>query len=103
MTCVTFPHDRDPVRVGPRKAKTNEKKHGISFDEAKSAFYDEQALLLEDPQPAGAEERFVLLGLSAVLRVVVVVHALRGEDVIRIISARKATRQESHQYQSRLR
>lgn len=87
----------------PRKARSNEKKHGVSFEEAESVFYDEQALLLEDPQRAEVEDRFVLLGLSAVLRVVVVVHALRGDDVIRIISARKATRQESHQYQSRLR
>ncbi|MEQ9397670.1 MAG: BrnT family toxin [Longimicrobiales bacterium] len=87
----------------PRKARSNERKHGISFEEAESAFYDEHALLLEDPRPAKEEERFVLLGLSAVHRVVVVVHALRGDDAIRIISARKATRRESNQYQSRLR
>lgn len=87
----------------PRKARSNEKKHGVSFEEAESVFYDEQALFLEDPQPADEEERFVLLGLSSILRVVVVVHALRGDDVIRIISARKATRQETKQYQSRLR
>jgi uncharacterized DUF497 family protein len=60
-------------------------------------------LFLEDPQPADEEERFVLLGLSAVLRVLVVVHALREKDVIRIVSARKATRPEKQQYQSRLR
>jgi hypothetical protein len=87
----------------PRKATSNEKKHGVSFEEAESVFYDEQALLLEDPRAADEEERLVLLGLSAVLRVLVVVHALRGDDVIRIISARKATRQESQQYQSRMR
>jgi hypothetical protein len=87
----------------PRKAASNEKKHGVSFEEAESVFFDEQALFLEDPQPADEEERFVLLGLSAALRVLVVVHALRDEDVIRIISARKATRPERHQYQSRLR
>lgn len=68
-----------------------------------TVFYDEQALLLEDPVPADVEERFVLLGLSAVLRVLVVVHALREEDEIRIISARKATREEREQYQARLR
>jgi uncharacterized protein len=66
-------------------------------------FFDEQALFLEAPQPADEEERFVLLGLSAALRVLVVVHALRDKDVIRIISARKATRPERQQYQSRLR
>ena len=87
----------------PRKAKSNEKKHGVSFEEAESVFFDEQALLLEDAQPADEEERFVLLGLSATLRMLVVIHALRGNDVIRIISARKATRLESQEYQSRLR
>jgi uncharacterized DUF497 family protein len=86
----------------PRKAKSNESKHGVSFDEAETVFYDVQALLLDDPQPHGEEERFALLGLSAVLRVLVVVHALREKDVIRIISARKATREERQQYQDRL-
>ena len=87
----------------PRKATSNERKHGVSFEEAESVFYDEQALFLEDPQPADEEERFVLLGLSGALRMLVVVHALRQKDVIRIISARKATRPERQQYQSRLR
>ena len=87
----------------PRKAKSNEKKHGISFEEARSVFFDEQGLLLEDPQPFHEEERFVLLGLSASLRLLVVVHALREGDVIRIISARKATRKEKREYEIRLR
>jgi uncharacterized DUF497 family protein len=87
----------------PRKAKSNEKKHGISFEEAQSVFFDEQALLLEDPQPLHEEERFVLLGLSVSLRLLVVVHALREGDVIRIISARKATRLETREYEIRLR
>ena len=86
-----------------RKAKTNEKKHGISFEEAQSVFYDEQALLLEDPRPLHEEERFILLGLSRSLRILVVVHALRDSDVIRIISARRATRLETREYQIRLR
>jgi uncharacterized protein len=73
----------------PRKARSNERKHGVSFEEAESVFFDEQALLVDDPQPPGAEERFVLLGLSASLRLLVVVHALRDRDVIRIISARR--------------
>lgn len=64
---------------------------------------DEQALLLEDPQPRHEEERFVLLGLSASLRILVVGHALRERDVIRIISARKATREETQEYEIRLR
>lgn len=87
----------------PKKAKSNEKKHGVSFEEAQSVFFDEQALLLEDPQPLHEEERFVLLGISAALRLLVVVHALRDRDVIRIISARKATRLETGEYELRLR
>ena len=86
-----------------RKAKSNEKKHGVSFEEAQSVFLDEQALLVEDPQPLDEEERFVLLGLSASLRLLVVVHALRDRDVIRIISARKASRLETREYEIRLR
>ena len=87
----------------PRKARSNEKKHGVSFEEAQSVFFDEQALLLEDSQPRHEEKRFVLLGLSASLRLLVVVHALREGDVIRIISARKATRKETGEYEIRLR
>jgi len=86
-----------------RKAKSNERKHGVSFEEAESVFFDEQALLIEDPQPPHVEERFVILGLSASLRLLVVVHAFREGDVIRIISARKATSAESLEYQARLR
>jgi hypothetical protein len=87
----------------PRKAKSNAQKHGVSFEEAQSVFFDEQGLLFEDPQPLNEEERFVLLGLSASLRLLVVVHALRERDAIRIISARKATRLETRQYETRLR
>jgi len=95
MTQIRFEWD-------PRKAKSNAQKHGVSFEEAKSVFFDEQALLLEDPQPLHEEERFVLLGLSSSLRVLVVIHALRDRDVIRIISARKATRLETREYEIRL-
>jgi uncharacterized DUF497 family protein len=87
----------------PKKAKSNEKKHGVSFEEARSVFFDEQALLIEDPQPLNEEERFVLLGISASLRLLVVVHALRDRDVIRIISARRASRLETREYEIRLR
>ena len=87
----------------PRKAKSNERKHGVSFEEARSVFFDEQALLLEDPHPLQEEERFILLGVSASIRLLVVVHALRERDVIRIISARKATRLETREYENRLR
>jgi hypothetical protein len=87
----------------PRKARSNERKHGVSFEEARSVFFDEQALLLEDPQPLHEEERFILLGVSASIRLLVVVHALRERDVIQIISARKATRLETRDYEIRLR
>ena len=76
---------------------------GVSFEEAESAFADERALLLDDPDHSGDEERFVLLGLSATLRVLVVCHCYRGSgDVIRIISARKADRGEEATYSGRL-
>ncbi len=87
----------------PRKARSNQKKHDISFAEAQTVFFDEQGLLLEDPHPLHEEERLILLGLSASLRVLVVVHAVRDRDVIRIISARKATRLETREYEIRLR
>ena len=96
MTQIRFEWD-------PRKARSNNQKHGISFEEAQTVFFDEQGLLLEDPRPADEEERFILLGLSASLRLLVVVHALRHRDVIRIISARKATRLEKREYETRLR
>lgn len=84
------------------KARENLRKHGISFDEAQTVFSDDQALLLDDPDHSAAEERFVLLGLSAKLRVLVVVHALREQgEVIRLISARRATRTERAQYSAR--
>jgi uncharacterized DUF497 family protein len=88
----------------PRKSALNQRKHGVSFDEARTAFGDEHGLLLDDPDHSGTEERFILLGLSAALRVLVVVHSYReDEDTIRIISARKATRHEREQYDARWR
>jgi len=82
-----------------RKAAANEKKHGVSFEEARSVFFDEQARLIDDPDHSEDEERFILLGLSSVLRLLVVCHCYRSEgNVIRIISARKATALESKSY-----
>lgn len=86
------------------KDRTNTRKHGISFEEAVSVFYDESALLIEDPEHSESEDRFVLLGLSSVARLLVVCNCYRAEgDVIRIISARKATRPERSQYMTRTR
>jgi uncharacterized DUF497 family protein len=82
-----------------RKASANEKKHGISFEEARTVFFDENAKLIDDPDHSDDEERFVLLGLSSSLKVVLVCHCYREEgNVIRIISARKASAHESKQY-----
>lgn len=82
-----------------RKASTNFKKHGVSFEEAKSAFHDENAKIINDPDHSEGEDRFILLGLSSVLRLLVVCHCYRYEDgVIRIISARKATTNETKFY-----
>jgi len=86
----------------PRKDATNRRKHGVSFQEAVSVFVDEHALWIPDPGHSRDEERFVLLGISARLRTLVVCHCLRDRgDVIRIISARKANRMERAQYQAR--
>ncbi len=87
-----------------RKNAANQRKHGISFDEAKTVFADEYALLIEDPDHSDQEDRFVLLGLSATLRTLVVCHCYRElDEVIRIISARKATRRERETYNRRWR
>lgn len=86
-----------------RKATANQRKHRVSFDEAESVFFDENAILLDDPGHSQQEDRFVLLGLSDRLRIVVVSHTLRDAGrTIRIISARKATREEREQYFERV-
>lgn len=83
----------------PRKAAANRRKHKVSFDEARSVFFDERARLIDDPDHSEDEERFVLLGLSSSLRLLVVCHCYRGDGgVIRIISARRATARESKFY-----
>ena len=82
-----------------RKATANDRKHGVSFEEARSVFFDERARLIDDPDHSEDEERFILLGLSSTLRLLLVCHCYRSEDnVIRIISARKATARESKSY-----
>jgi uncharacterized DUF497 family protein len=83
------------------KAATNRLKHGVSFEEAATVFDDDAALLIADPDHSRSEERFVLLGLSMALRVLVVVHCHHeGAARIRLISARKATRTECVQYEA---
>jgi uncharacterized protein len=81
------------------KAAENLKKHGVSFEEARTVFFDENARLIDDPDHTEEEERFILLGLSSALRLLVVCHCYRKEgNIIRIISARKATKPESKVY-----
>jgi uncharacterized protein len=88
----------------PAKARANLAKHGISFLEAETAFSDEHALVMPDPEHSRREDRFVLLGMSAGLRILVIVHCEPDTDgAIRIISARRATRSERGQYAARWR
>ncbi|HVM31751.1 MAG TPA: BrnT family toxin [bacterium] len=84
----------------PRKAGLNQKKHGVSFEEAQSVLESDVQLVLEDK--AHDEPRFVALGQSKKLNLLVVVYAYREADVIRIISARKATRKERENYEKRI-
>ena len=85
-----------------RKAAENRRKHGVSFDEARTVFFDENALLIPDRGHSEDEDRFVLLGISSQLRILLVVHVyLRAEQEIRIISARKANPEERLQYEQR--
>lgn len=83
-----------------KKNRANIIKHGVAFDESQSAFKDEQAIQYFDPDPSENEDRFILLGMSTKLRMIVVGHCFRESDVvIRIISARKATKPERRNYQ----
>ena len=82
-----------------KKATANLKKHGVSFAEARTVFFDENAQLINDPDHSGDEDRFILLGLSSSLRIVLVCHCYREKgNVIRLISARQASTYESKQY-----
>ncbi|NOT43367.1 MAG: BrnT family toxin [Acidobacteria bacterium] len=83
----------------PAKARANVTKHGVSFAEAQTVFLDDRARVIDDPEHSCDEARFVLLGVSIRLRVLVVVHAYReAAGIIRIISARRATPRERRQY-----
>lgn len=83
----------------PRKARANLAKHGISFDEARTSFYDDHARIIDDPDHSEAEARFLLLGYSHRARCLIVSHCFRHANaVIRIISARRATHHEEAIY-----
>lgn len=94
MTKLTFEWDK-------RKATANAKKHKVTFDEAKTVFYDENAIRFFDPDHSDEEERFILLGTSFKLNTIIVCHCFRQQDtVVRIISARKADNEEEAAYWS---
>ena len=94
MACLSFEWDE-------RKNRVNRRKHGVSFEEAQSAFLDENAKVFFDPNHSDDEDRFLLLGVGFSLRVLVIAHCYRrGDAVVRIISARKADKREQDDYWS---
>lgn len=81
------------------KNKINKHKHGISFEEARSVFFDDNAILFDDPEHSRGEERFLIIGVSETENICIVSHCYRdSENTIRIISARKATKNEKKVY-----
>jgi hypothetical protein len=81
------------------KSRQNKKKHGVSFEEAKSVFYDERAIQYYDPDHSKNEDRFIMLGMSIKTRVLVVCHCYwKDGAIIRLISARKANKKEENEY-----
>lgn len=87
----------------PAKSASNERKHGISFEEAKDVFYDVNARLIADPEHSTDEDRFIILGAATGFKLLVVCHCYRSNDeIIRIISARKATKNEIKLYREYL-
>ena len=84
------------------KSRLNKRKHGVSFGEAQTVFFDESAIRFCDPDHSENEDRFLMLGMSFQLRILVVCHCFRaGDAVIRIISARKANNREQTDYWNR--
>ena len=92
MGTIQFEWDENKNRI-------NQRKHGVSFDEAKTVFYDEYAILFDDPEHSADEDRFLMIGTTTKERICIVSHCYKGEEgTIRIISARKATRNEQKVY-----
>lgn len=82
-----------------KKNTSNQKKHGVSFEEAATVFSDELGRLIPDPDHSEGEERFILMGISSASRLLTIYHCERSSDIIRIISARKADKSERNQYE----
>jgi uncharacterized DUF497 family protein len=92
MNCIRFAWDENKNRI-------NQARHKISFEEAKTVFYDMRAVVIDDPEHSKEEERFIILGFSKAANLLVVCHCYKeAESVIRIISARKASKSETKQY-----
>jgi uncharacterized DUF497 family protein len=87
----------------PKKATENQRKHGLSFDDAAMVFLDPLAITFDDPEHSLNERRFITIGMTTDQRLVFVAHVDVDEDRIRIISARETTRRESYDYQERIR
>lgn len=83
----------------PAKNRSNKKKHGLSFEEASTCFFDPMHILIQDPDSSDVEDRLILIGMSGKSRLLVVVHLDRDSNLIRLISARKASRSERKQYE----
>lgn len=82
-----------------KKNRENQRKHGVSFEEAETVFFDDNAIQYYDPDHSRDEDRFIMLGLSLKLRMLVVCHCFRADDsVVRLISARKANKEEAKAY-----
>lgn len=87
----------------PKKARSNLRKHGVAFEEAETAFLDDHAILMFDSKHSEQEDRFLLIGMSFSLRLLLVCHCEHDDsDTIRIISARRATRTESEFYRRQM-
>ena len=94
MNDIRFVWDRS-------KESLNKRKHGVSFEEAQTVFYDENAIEYFDPDHSEDEDQFIMLGFSFKLRMLVVCYCVRTGNAIRLISARKATRREAENYKKR--
>lgn len=96
MEAILFEWDENKNRL-------NQRKHGVSFEEASSIFFDDYAILFDDPDHSAEEDRFQIIGTTSSERICIVSHCYRGkDDTIRIISARKATRSEKDVYEENL-
>ncbi len=91
MEMISFQWDEN-------KNETNKRKHKLSFEEASEVFEDENAILFDDPDHSDEEERFLIIGMTALSKICIVSHCYRDDNVIRIISARKATKNEKNIY-----